>query len=139
MLDRRRFGVAAAAATTFGGRRAWAAVDYSLVNKAVAIGNRTGGSGNIRFDGRSIAAWGDQHKQYELKSSTKTIGALLLGVAIKRKGISLDDLARDYLPTLGIPPTQNGAKGWPKLITIRDLATHVAGFDKTGGFGKLLF
>jgi len=139
MLDRRRFGVTAAAATTFSVRRAWAAVDYSLVNKAVALGSRTGGSGSIRFDGKTIAAWGGQYKQYELKSSTKTIGALLLGVAIKRKGILLGDLARNYLPTLGTPPTQNDATGWPRLITIRDLATHVAGFDKKGGFEKLLF
>jgi CubicO group peptidase (beta-lactamase class C family) len=139
MLDRRRFGAAAAAAATFRLRRAWAAVDYSLLNKATALGSRKGGSGTIRFDGTPIAAWGDQYQRYELKSATKTIGALLLGVAIKRKGMSLDDLARHYLPTLGIPPAENDAKGWPKLITIQDLATHVAGFDKKGGFEKLLF
>ena len=133
MLDRRRFSIAAAAATALGVRPARAAVDFLRVNDAVALGSRTGGSGTIWFGGEAIAAWGDQHTRYALESSTKTIGALLLGVAIKRKGMALETLARAYLPTLGNPPAENKATGWPEQITIRHLAQHTAGFGKKGG------
>ncbi len=139
MLDRRRFSIAAAAATTLGVRPARAAVDFLRVNDAVALGSRTGGSGTIWFGGEAIAAWGDQYTRYALESSTKTIGALLLGVAIKRKGMALETLARAYLPTLGIPPAENEATGWPEQITIRHLAQHTAGFGKKGGYELLLF
>ena len=111
MLDRRRFSIAAAAATTLGVRPARAAVDFLRVNDAVALGSRTGGSGTIWFGGEAIAAWGDQYTRYALESSTKTIGALLLGVAIKRKGMALETLARAYLPHSAIRRPRTRLRG----------------------------
>jgi CubicO group peptidase (beta-lactamase class C family) len=39
---------------------------------------------------------------------------------------------------LGVPPESNKENGWPARITILQLATHTAGFEKPGGFGKLI-
>jgi len=40
---------------------------------------------------------------------------------------------------LGVPPESNVETGWIGEITIRHLATQTAGFEKPGGYGKLLF
>ena len=44
-----------------------------------------------------------------------------------------------HLPTIGVPPQSNVDTGWLDQITILQLATHTAGFEKDGGFGKLEF
>ena len=44
-----------------------------------------------------------------------------------------------HLPTIGVPPQSNVDTGWLDQITILQLATHTAGFEKDGGFGKLMF
>src|SRR5258706_8891530 len=41
-----------------------------------------GGSGMITRGGYVVLKWGDQRQQYDLKSSTKSLGATLLGVAL---------------------------------------------------------
>jgi CubicO group peptidase (beta-lactamase class C family) len=38
---------------------------------------------------------------------------------------------------MGSPPVVNEANGWLDDITLRNLATHAAGFDKAGGFVEL--
>lgn len=98
-----------------------------------------GGSGLIVFQGRSILSWGDQSQLYDLKSSSKAIGVTLLGVALKDGKVQLDDRAKQHHPSFGVPPESNAQTGWLDRITLRMLANQTAGFDKPGGYQRLLF
>ncbi|MGH2570633.1 MAG: serine hydrolase, partial [bacterium] len=53
--------------------------------------------------------------------------------------IRLADRATAHHLSLGVPPEENRATGWIGEITIAHLATHTAGFEKPGGYTKLLF
>jgi CubicO group peptidase (beta-lactamase class C family) len=97
------------------------------------------GSGNLIRAGKRIGYWGDQAAKYQLRSTTKSIGSILIGIAIREKRITLDNLLTGRVPSFGVPPTANLAKEWLAGITVRQLATQTAGFSKTGGFGPLLF
>lgn len=97
------------------------------------------GSGLILRGGKVVFAWGDQAARYDLKSSSKAIGVTLLGVALKDGKVRLDDPALKYQPALGATPESNLATGWLPQITLRHLANQTAGFEKPGGYGKLLF
>lgn len=97
------------------------------------------GSGYIIRHGKLVMSWGDPKKRYDLKSTTKSIGVTALGLAIMDGKIGLTDKARKYHLTLATPPASNAETGWPDNITILHLATQTAGFEKPGGYGKLLF
>jgi CubicO group peptidase (beta-lactamase class C family) len=97
------------------------------------------GSGYIIRGGKLVLSWGDPRKRYDLKSTTKSFGATALGVAILDGKVALSDRARKHLPDLGVPPESNADTGWLDEITLQHLATQTAGFEKPGGFGKLLF
>jgi CubicO group peptidase (beta-lactamase class C family) len=84
-------------------------------------------------------AWGDPAKVYDLKSSSKSIGVTLLGVALHDGKVALDDPAIKYQPALGETPESNRATGWLPKITLRHLANQTAGFEKPGGYGKVQF
>jgi CubicO group peptidase (beta-lactamase class C family) len=107
-----------------------AARDYALTG---------GGSGMIVRGGYSVLHWGDQALRYDLKSTTKSLGATLLGVALLDGKIALDDPAIKYHPTLAVPPETNRQTGWIEKITIRHLLTQTAGFEKVGGYTSLVF
>ncbi len=94
----------------------------------------TGGSGMIVRGGYVALRWGDQAQRYDLKSTTKSLGATLVGVAVLDGKIKLDDPAMKYHSTLGTPPDSNRQSGWIDKITIRHLLTQTAGFQKVGGF-----
>lgn len=98
-----------------------------------------GGSGMIVRQGKVVMTWGDQAKLYDLKSSSKSIGVTLLGVALQDGKVRLDDKAIRYQPELGATPESNRMTGWLDRITLRQLANQTAGFEKPGGYGKLLF
>jgi CubicO group peptidase (beta-lactamase class C family) len=83
--------------------------------------------------------WGSATQRYDVKSTTKSIGGSVLGLALFDGAVAMDDLAQTHLPGLGIPPDSNAATGWLDDITLLDLATHTAGFDKAGGYTALLF
>ena len=101
---------------------------------------RTGeGSGVIIRNGRLVMAWGDPATRYDLKSSSKAIGITLLGIALQDGKVQLDDPAIRYQPALGVPPDSNRETGWLPRITLRQLANQSAGFEKPGGYGRLLF
>jgi CubicO group peptidase (beta-lactamase class C family) len=104
--------------------------DYALTGE---------GSGVIVRHGQIVLAWGDEAQRYDLKSSSKAIGVALLGLALKDGKMALDDPAVKYQPELGLPPESNRATGWIPQITLRQLANQTAGFEKPGGYGKLLF
>jgi CubicO group peptidase (beta-lactamase class C family) len=97
------------------------------------------GSGCVVRRGKLVFSWGDQAALYDLKSSSKSIGVTLLGLALKDDKVRLDDEAAKYHPSLGIPPEQNRETGWLDKITLRMLCNQTAGFEKPGGFGALLF
>lgn len=101
---------------------------------------RGDGSGMVTRHGRLVMKWGDQQRRYDLKSSTKAIGVTAVALALKDgKFKSLNEPAKKYQPTLGVPPDENKNKSWIDKITLFHLATQTAGFDKPGGYTKLLF
>src|SRR5688572_7965046 len=102
-----------------------AARDYAL---------QSGGSGMIVRGGHAVLRWGDQQQRYDLKSTNKSIGSMLVGVALLDGKLQLDDPAIKYHPTLGVPPEENKNTGWIEKITIRHLLTQTAGFQKPGGY-----
>ncbi|MEX0718878.1 MAG: serine hydrolase [Planctomycetaceae bacterium] len=114
-------------------------LDAAKLEQARKYALTGGGSGYVVRHGRLVMAWGDAKKKYDLKSTSKSIGVMALGLAIADGKIALDDLARKHHPTLGTPPGSNAQTGWPEKVTILHLATQTAGFEKPGGFSKLLF
>jgi Beta-lactamase class C and other penicillin binding proteins len=104
--------------------------DYSLIG---------GGSGLIVRRGRVVYSWGDSAALYTVKSASKSIGGIALGLALDDDRLRLADSAQMHLSTIGVPPQSNQATGWLGKITILQLATHTAGFAKPGGFVPLEF
>jgi CubicO group peptidase (beta-lactamase class C family) len=92
------------------------------------------GNGMIVRHGQLVHFWGDiDDSDPEVKSVTKSMGGIALGLAIDDAKVALTDKASAHLPTIGIPPDVNGSKGVAD-ITIAQLATHTAGFPKLGGY-----
>ena len=114
-------------------------LDGGRLEKARRYALTGGGSGIITRGGKSVLMWGDQSTLYDLKSTTKSIGVTALGLAIADGKLALTDRAVDRHPAFGIPPEANGNRGWLEATTLQHLATQTAGFEKTGGYGKLLF
>jgi len=110
--------------------RLLAARDYALTG---------GGSGCITRGGKLVLAWGDLKARYDLKSTTKSFGATALGVAILDGKMALTDQAARHHSSLGTPPAGNADTSWLDEITILHLATHTAGFEKPGGYERLVF
>jgi len=110
-----------------------------LLEQARAYALLGGGSGFITRGGKLVMSWGSATQLYDIKSTTKSIGVTALGLALKDGLVNMNDLAQKYLPGVGVPPESNAATGWLEKITLQNLATHTAGFDKTGGYGYLLF
>ncbi len=98
-----------------------------------------GGSGYITRHGRLVMAWGDPRQRYDLKSTTKSFGSIALGLALKDGKLRLDDQAQRLHAGLGVPPDENARSGWLDEITVLHLASQTAGFEKPGGYTKLLF
>ncbi len=114
-------------------------LDAEKLQEARQYAESAGGSGMIVRHGKIALRWGDQSERYDIKSATKSIGAAALGIAIKDGKIELRAPARKYHPQLGVPPESNAETGWLDEITIEHLATQTAGFEKPGGYEKLLF
>ena len=95
------------------------------------------GAGLISRYGRLVHSWGNIDQRYDLKSTTKSIGAIALGILMSENRLRIEDQAATHLPTIGIPPSTNDATQLQN-ITLLQLATHIAGFEKTGGYGRLL-
>ncbi len=115
-------------------------MDWGMLEQARDYALTVEGSGMVTRYGRAVMRWGDQETRYDLKSSTKAIGVTAVGLALKDgKFKSLDEPAKKYQPELGVPPEENKQTGWIEKITLFHLATQTAGFDKPGGYTKLLF
>jgi CubicO group peptidase (beta-lactamase class C family) len=115
-------------------------MNANILTKARDYALTGGGSGCVTRHGRLVMQWGDQKHRYDLKSSTKAIGVTAVGLALKDGKIkSLQGLAIKHHPNFGVPPESNADTGWLDKITLFQLATQTAGFDKNGGYTKLLF
>lgn len=115
-------------------------MDTTTLEKARDYALTGGGSGCIIRYGRLVMQWGDPRQLYDLKSTTKSIGITTVGLAMKDGKIkSLDEPAGKHHPSFGVPPEENAKSGWLDKITLFHLATQTAGFDKDGGYTKLLF
>jgi CubicO group peptidase (beta-lactamase class C family) len=114
----------------------------SGLSAAQAYAEAAGGSGLISRHGRLVHSWGGiDLPRYELKSTTASIGAIALALAIDDGKAALTDKAATHLPTFGNSPIDNKPGNDPaqlQYITLLQLATHTAGFEKTGDYGKLL-
>ncbi|MDH5436179.1 MAG: serine hydrolase, partial [Gammaproteobacteria bacterium] len=107
-----------------------AGLQQTLLEQARDYALTGSGSGSIVKNGKKVFSWGDQTLRYDLKSTTKSFGAALTGLALKDGLIDLNTLAQWSLSDIGIPPLTNGDTGWLDQITVRHLLTHAAGFDK---------
>jgi CubicO group peptidase (beta-lactamase class C family) len=117
-----------------------AGMDAAVLAEARDYALTADGSGRIIRRGRLVMEWGDQKRRYDLKSSTKAIGVTAVGLALKDgKFKGLNDPAKKYHASLGVPPESNAETGWTDKITLFHLATQTAGFDKNGGYTELLF
>src|SRR5262249_36184582 len=99
------------------------------------------GSGMIVRHGRIVHTWGDINTRYDLKSTTKSMGGLALALAIDDGKLTLSDKAQTHLPNIGLDPndpTKNASAPLDQ-ITVLQLATHTAGFEKSAGYGVLLY
>ena len=97
------------------------------------------GAGIVVRRGRIVISWGDLQRKFDLKSTSKSIGVTALGLALDDGRVSLDDFAVQHHSSLGVPPESNRDSGWIDKITLRQLATQSAGFEKPGGYTALLF
>ena len=107
-----------------------------LIEKAAQY---AGGAGVVMRGGKTVYHWGSQTKLFDLKSTTKSIGSVALGLAMGDGLIGLNDPVVDQFPAIGVPPEKNDSTGWVGEITYLQLATHTAGFDKPGGYESLLY
>ena len=108
-------------------------MDQNKLNDAAAIAQGVpsgvnAGSGMVVRHGQLVHLWGDIDQRLEMKSVTKSMGGILLGLAIDANRIALTGKGVDYMPTFGTPPTSNATQA--QLITISQLATHTSGFEK---------
>jgi CubicO group peptidase (beta-lactamase class C family) len=116
-----------------------AGLDAAKLNEARDYALTGGGSGYITRAGKLVLSWGDLKKRYDLKSTTKSFGATALGLAVLDGKIALTDRVTQHHPAFGTPPQSNAETGWIDKITILHLATQTAGFEKPGGYTKLIF
>ncbi|HKS55735.1 MAG TPA: serine hydrolase [Steroidobacteraceae bacterium] len=114
-------------------------MDVAKLDQARNYSLSGGGAGLITRHGRVVYSWGDTTARYDLKSATKSIGSIALGLALDDGRVRLEDPAQLHLPTFGVPPNRNASTGWLDQVTILQLATHTAGFEKSGGYGALEF
>lgn len=114
-------------------------IDSDLLDQAEQYALSAGGSGMIIYRGQALRRWGDQQQLYDIKSATKSFGATMLGVAIEEGEMELHAPASRYHPKFGIPPKDNETTGWLKEISLFHLVTQTAGFEKRGGYEKILF
>lgn len=98
-----------------------------------------GGSGMIVRRGRLVRSWGNIDQRYDVKSTTKSMGGIALGLALDNGSLALTDTAISRLDTIGNPPGNPTHPEWLSEITVLHLATHTAGFDKPGGYVDQLY
>jgi CubicO group peptidase (beta-lactamase class C family) len=115
-------------------------MDRKKLELAIAYGRERGGSGLVIRGGRVIGQWGNQATKYALKSTTKSFGSVLLGVALRDQRLTLDTpIASRLAAELATQEPLAEASVWVPQLKVRHLATHTGGFAKVGGIEPMLF
>lgn len=118
-----------------------AAADVGMNDNALAEAETYaltgGGSGMIVRKGRLVRSWGNIDQRYDMKSTTKSMGGIALGLAMDNNSVALTDFAQTKLSTVGNPTANH--EDWLPEITVQQLATHTAGFAKPGGYVDQLY
>jgi CubicO group peptidase (beta-lactamase class C family) len=122
-------------------------MDAARLEQAAAYAMTAGGAGMVVKGGRLVHSWAtgtttggalvDIDSRFPSQSATKSIGGMALGFAIDGGIVALTDRARLRLPTFGQPPDTNDVAQL-ETITILQLATHTAGFEKEQTDPRLL-
>jgi CubicO group peptidase (beta-lactamase class C family) len=99
-------------------------------------GLTTGGAGMIVRGGQLVHSWGDIDRRQSVKSVTKSMGGIVLGLAYDENKVEMETTGVTYMGTFGTPPSGNATAA--QTITLNQLATHTAGFGKDGGFVALI-
>jgi CubicO group peptidase (beta-lactamase class C family) len=105
--------------------------------EAQAYAQRADGVGLISRYGRVVHSWGNIDQRFDVKSTTKSIGAIALALALDDNLVRLDERAATYVPNFALNPSSNDP-AQAQSITLLQLATHTAGFEKRAGYGRLL-
>jgi CubicO group peptidase (beta-lactamase class C family) len=114
-------------------------LDAEAASKAVPTGTYAG-NGMIVRHGKLVHFWGDIDQARDVKSVTKSMGGVVLGLTLMDGNLAADlsDTAISKVPTFGLPPDVNDTLGRER-ITILQLATHSAGFPKGGDFRAIAY
>ena len=124
-------------------------MDEALLDQAAEYAMTAGGAGMVVLGGRLVHSWStgtfgannspvDIDTKFPSQSATKSIGGMALGFALNDGLLALDDLATARLPTFGQPPATNDPAQLG-TITLLQLATHTAGFEKARTDPQLLY
>lgn len=113
-------------------------MDPALLEQARDYAESGGGAGIVVRSGYVVKSWGNTGDVWELKSSTKSIGSMLVGLAIQDGEYAFDDAMIDHIASGGTPPSSNAETGWLPDVTLRQLAIHAAGFNEPPGFEPLI-
>jgi CubicO group peptidase (beta-lactamase class C family) len=108
-----------------------ALLDQAATYAQTAGAAKPGSAGMIVRHGRLVHSWGDIDARFDMKSTTKSMGGIALGIAIDNGTLALSDTAQSRYPAFGVKPPSNIDTGWLGDITIQQLATHTAGFIKS--------
>ncbi|HSG96648.1 MAG TPA: Ig-like domain-containing protein, partial [Woeseiaceae bacterium] len=114
-------------------------MDQALLEQARNYALTSGGAGMITRHGQAVLTWGDTTSVFDVNSVTKSIGVLVLGLAIKDNLVNLSDRAQTHYPAIGSNPASNVDTAWLDDITILHLATQTGGFEKPAGYVGMLF
>ena len=96
----------------------------------------TGGAGMIVRRGQLVHSWGDIDRRQSVKSVTKSMGGIVFGLAYDEDKFELSTTGVTLIGTFGTPPAENATPA--QTVTIVQMATHTAGFDKDGGFAPMI-
>jgi len=112
-------------------------MDLARLQEAEAYALTGGGSGMIVRHGYLVHKWGNIDSRVSIKSATKSIGSLALGMALDQQLVALSDTAQSRYAGFGQDPADPTPPDptWLSQITIQQLATHTAGFAKPGDSG----
>lgn len=113
-------------------------MDSARLQEAADYAITGGGAGMVVRYGKLVHQWGHNganiDTRVDLKSTTKSIGSIALGIALDRGLLALSDTAQSRYPNVGVSPgdpTPPDAT-WLSQVTLQQLATHTAGFEKDG-------
>jgi VCBS repeat-containing protein len=79
-------------------------LDQAKLEEACDYALTGAGSGFITRGGKLVMSWGSLSQLYDLKSTTKSIGVTILGLAMADGVVDVNDPAQIHLPGIGVPP-----------------------------------